>query len=118
MVKTKDNSNLDAKYEHFKFEKLDIGEESDWEWDNGHQERLTKAELCAEVTLAQKTVVLIRSENKYNKKKNHYTPALWGKIRGRLVETSRDSYVGRNPLPKLRTHKPTRMTRVLQTVVA
>ena len=34
------------------------------------------------------------------------------------VETSRDSYIGRNPLPKLRTHKPTRTTRVLQTVVA
>ena len=33
-------------------------------------------------------------------------------------ETSRDSYIGRNPLPKIRTHKPTRTTRVLQTVVA
>ena len=37
--------------------------------------------------------------------------------RGR-VETSRDSYIGSNPLPKLRTHKHTRTTRVLQTVVA
>ena len=35
-----------------------------------------------------------------------------------IVGTSRDSYIGRNPLPKLRTHKPTRTTRVLQTVVA
>ena len=34
------------------------------------------------------------------------------------VETSRDSYIGRNPLPKLRTHKTTRTIRVLQTVVA
>ena len=34
------------------------------------------------------------------------------------VETSRDSYIGRNPLTKLRTHKPTRTTRVLQTLVA
>ena len=35
-----------------------------------------------------------------------------------LVETLRDSYIGRNPLPKLRTHKPTHTTRVLKTVVA
>ena len=34
------------------------------------------------------------------------------------VETSRESYIGRNPPPKLRTHKPTSTTQVLQTVVA
>ena len=31
-----------------------------------------------------------------------------GAARDECVETSRDSYIGRNPLPKLRTHKPTR----------
>ena len=41
-----------------------------------------------------------------------------GGVTDLAVETSRDSYIGRNPLPKLRTHKPTRTTRVLQTVVA
>ena len=44
--------------------------------------------------------------------------ALLPSTRRGCVETSRDSYIGRNPLPKLRTHKPTRTTRVLQTVVA
>ena len=44
--------------------------------------------------------------------------ALLPSTRRGYVETSRDSYIGRNPRPKLCTHKPTRTTRLLQTVVA
>ena len=37
----------------------------------------------------------------------HLVRALLPSTRRGCVETSRDSYVGRNPLPKLRTHKTT-----------
>ena len=48
----------------------------------------------------------------------HLVRALLPSTRRGCVETSRDSYIGRNPLPKLCSHKPTRTTSVLQTVVA
>ena len=60
MVKTKDNSNLDANFNHFNFEKMEISKESYLQKYNGRWEYLTMSKFYTEVNPSLKKAVFIK----------------------------------------------------------
>ena len=77
---------MDAKSEHFNFEKLELDMDSNLEWEHGHEERLNTAKVWAEGTLVQKEFYyLIKIFNlTKNSKIIHYVPVLWGVTDGKI----------------------------------